>query len=101
MEQTITRDVDIEVSSHGKIFVTVQNIDGSVATMAVKNKVLLLGRVALAESLANQFGTQYQFYIARILFGNQGTVGGTPRFVDDTPRACWACNARQAGHCQH
>jgi hypothetical protein len=83
-QQIITRESELDISSHGKIFITVENADGTVAVMAVKNKVLLAGRTALAQSLANQFGGQYQFYIARVLFGSNGTVGGAPRFVSDS-----------------
>lgn len=76
-------DNDIEIASHGNIFVTVINKDGTTAQLAVKNKVLLTGRSALASSLANQFDGMFNFYIARILFGSNGTVGGAPRYVDD------------------
>lgn len=74
---------DMEIASHGKIFCTVVNEDGTIAKMAVRNKVLLTGRSALAQSLANQLTGDFNFYIARVLFGNSGTVGGAPRFVDD------------------
>ncbi len=72
-----------DISSHGKIFCTVANEDGTFAKLAVRNKVLLSGRAALARSVANQIGSDFNFYIARVLFGNSGTVGGTPRFVED------------------
>lgn len=85
MEQVVQQfNDDIEIASHGKIFLTCQNIDGTVAKMAVKNKVLLSGRSALAASLANMYNGEFPFYIVRVLFGNNGTVGGAPRFVDDS-----------------
>jgi len=74
---------DVEIASHGKIFCTVVNEDGSFSKMAVRNKVLLSGRTALAKSLANQIGGDFNFYIARVLFGSSGTVSGAPRFVED------------------
>ncbi len=77
-------DQDIEISSHGKIYLKVENKDGTTATMAVKNKVLLTGRAALAASLANQYNGEFPFYIARVLFGSNGTLSGNPKFVEDT-----------------
>ncbi len=74
---------DIEISSHGKIYLTIKNKDGTSAQMAVKNKVLLSGRRALAKTLANDYDGNFSFYIARVLFGNNGTIGGSPRLVDD------------------
>jgi hypothetical protein len=47
-----------------------------------KNTVLTLGRVAMASSLANEIGLQFNFFITRMLFGDGGTVGGVPQFVD-------------------
>jgi hypothetical protein len=47
-----------------------------------KNTVLTLGRVAMASSLANDIGNQFNFFISRMLFGDGGTVGGVPQFVD-------------------
>jgi len=83
MEHLELYNDDIEVASHGKIFCTVINENGTFAKMAVRNKVLLSGREALAKSLANQFTGTYNYYIARVLFGANGTVSGTPRFVED------------------
>jgi hypothetical protein len=84
MEQQIQIfDDEIEIASHGKIFCTVVNKDGTFSKMAVRNKVVLSGRAALAKSLANQIGGDFNFYIARVLFGASGTVGGVPRYVND------------------
>lgn len=73
-----------DILSQGKIFLKIINQDGSVATMAVRNKVLLSGKAGLARSLANQYNGEFPFYIARVLFGDNGTVGGAPRFVEDS-----------------
>jgi len=75
---------DIEIASHGKVYLTIENDDGTKAIMAVRNKVVRSGREALARSLANQFDGTYSFYAVRVLFGTNGTLGGAPRFVDDT-----------------
>ena len=44
--------------------------------------MLNLGRVAMASSLANEIGQSFNFFVSRMLFGNGGTVGGVPQFVD-------------------
>jgi hypothetical protein len=49
----------------------------------MKNTVLKAGRIALAKSLANDVGNTYDFYVARMLFGNGGTAGGVPKYVDE------------------
>ena len=46
------------------------------------NTVLRKGREALASSLANNFGNSYNFFISRMLFGDGGTSGGVPKYVD-------------------
>ncbi len=47
-----------------------------------KNTVLNNGKRALAMSLANQIGNNYEFYISKMLFGDGGTISGVPKFVD-------------------
>ena len=81
MERII--DQDTEISSLGKIYLKVSNLDGTSATMAVRNKVLLSGRAAMAASLANQYNGEFPFYIIRVHFGSNGTVGGNPKSVQD------------------
>jgi hypothetical protein len=47
------------------------------------NAILRKGREALAASLANEYGTNYDFFITRMLFGDGGTsADGQPRYVD-------------------
>jgi len=47
------------------------------------NAILRKGREALAASLANEYGTNYDFFITRMLFGDGGTsADGQPRHVD-------------------
>jgi len=45
------------------------------------NTILRLGRQALAQSLTNQIGPAYDFFISRMIFGDGGTSGGTLKFV--------------------
>lgn len=42
------------------------------------------GRIILAKGLANSIGGTFNFYVSSMVWGNGGTVSGTPRFVDDT-----------------
>jgi hypothetical protein len=56
--------------------------DGRRTTEVFHNTVLTLGRVAMASSLANELGGQFNYFITRMLFGDGGTVGGVPQFVD-------------------
>lgn len=47
------------------------------------NRVLLNGRKALAKSLANVIGDEYDFFVTRMLFGDGGTTGsGVKKYVD-------------------
>src|SRR5581483_11974564 len=75
------------VKPQGKISFTVKNKDGTEATSIIRNKVVLTGRNAFAASLANQFNGEFPFYVTQILFGNNGTVGGSPRLVPDSQDA--------------
>lgn len=76
-----------DIHSIGKVFLTINNEDGSSANIAVNNKVLLTGQNALAKMLANDYDGTFSFYIARVLFGNSGTVGGAPLLVDGSRTA--------------
>jgi len=66
----------------GDIEIIVEQEDGQKETICFPNTVLRKGREALAASLANEFGDTYEFFISRMLFGDGGTSGGTPKFVN-------------------
>ena len=51
-------------------------------TTTFNNTVVLKGREALAKSLANVVGNTYDFFISRMLFGDDGMQGDSPKFVD-------------------
>lgn len=72
-----------EIKSIGEIQIIQTNLHKVSSETIVRNKVLRLGRSALASSLANEFGGSYNFFISRVLFGNNGTIGSVPRFVDE------------------
>jgi phage-related tail fiber protein len=65
----------------GEIEMTIKHLD-STESICFHNTVLRKGREALASSLANTFGDSYNFFISRMLFGDGGTSGGVPKFVD-------------------
>jgi hypothetical protein len=65
----------------GEVEIIIDSEDGC-QQMIVTNAVLKKGREALAASLANDIGDSYNFYISRMLFGDGGTTGGVPKFVD-------------------
>lgn len=55
--------------------------DGSSEKMAFRNTVLRTGREALVLSLANRIGDDFDFFISRMLFGDGGVVGTSPKTV--------------------
>lgn len=71
-----------EIKSKGDVERVIEWKDGRKETFDFSNTVLLSGRRALARSLANDFGESYQFFIARMLFGDGGTQSGVKKFVN-------------------
>lgn len=47
-----------------------------------QNAVLNKGREAIAASLANSFGSNYSYFINRMIFGNAGVASGNLKYVD-------------------
>lgn len=73
------------IKSIGEIDLEIKYEDGQVEHRHMKNQVLLKGRADLAAALANQIGgPTFEFFVTAVQFGSGGTVGGTPRFVDDS-----------------
>lgn len=70
------------IKCKGDIDITLDYINGDKQEIHIHNTVLTLGKVALAKSLANEIGTSYDFFISHMIFGDDGTVGGVPKFVD-------------------
>jgi hypothetical protein len=70
------------IKAKGEVHVTIEYDNGKVEERFFRNTILLGGRNALAKSLANQVDDLYQFYINRMVFGDNGTSGGVPKFVD-------------------
>lgn len=72
------------IKSEGFVDIIIDYVDGRQEIISFKNTVLRTGRIALAKSLANEFGSDYDYYITSMLFGNGGTVGGVPKVVSTT-----------------
>ena len=70
-----------DIQCIGEIEILIENKNGEKEFRHVKNTVLLKGREALASSLANDIGSNYPFFINRMLFGQGGTTEGSPRYV--------------------
>ena len=69
------------IKSIGIIEGHIEYLDGKKEVISLKNNVLIRGKEALAACLANQVGDQFDFFVARMIFGDGGTVGGVPRIV--------------------
>jgi len=55
--------------------------DGSRKNLEFRNTILRKGREALVLSLANRIGDDFDFFISRMLFGDGGLVGSSPKSV--------------------
>ena len=67
----------------GEVEATIQYNDGREdEKICFKNTILRTGRYALASSLANDYGDDYDYFIARMIFGDNGTTADVPKFVN-------------------
>jgi hypothetical protein len=65
----------------GDVEVLIEFLNGKESKIEFKNTILRTGREALALSLANRIGSDFDFFINRMLFGDGGTTGGVPKVV--------------------
>lgn len=68
-------------SCRGDVQVVMESKNGTVDVVEFKNTILRTGREALALTLANRVGDDFDFFINRMLFGDGGTTGGVPKSV--------------------
>ena len=66
----------------GDVEVSIEFLDGKTKNIEFKNTILRTGREALALSLANRIGSDFDFFISRMLFGDGGAAGGIPKVVN-------------------
>lgn len=71
-----------QVKTKGEVEIIIEDREGNVSSKHFSNTILRTGRNALASSLANQYGDQFDYFIARMIFGEDGTDGGVPKFVN-------------------
>lgn len=55
--------------------------NGGIEVVEFRNTILYSGREALALSLANRTGGDFDFFVSRMLFGDGGANGGVPKAV--------------------
>ena len=54
---------------------------GGLEVVEFRNTILRTGREALALSLANRTGGDFDFFVSRMLFGDEGSISGVPKAV--------------------
>ena len=73
------------LTCRGDVEVTIEYLNKASEKIEFKNTILRKGRMALAASLANSFGGDFDYFISRMVFGNGGTSNasglGVPRQV--------------------
>lgn len=71
---------EIELKGRVKVQIYYKDIN-KFEFIEFENSVLKKGQAALASSLGNSYGDSYDFFISRMIFGDNGTDGGVPKFV--------------------
>lgn len=66
----------------GYVNVVIEDTD-SKKNLCQYNTILKSGKNAMADSLSGEIGSVFQAYGQRMLFGNNGTVSGVSRYVDE------------------
>lgn len=70
------------VRSVGEVEIRLRHRGGREDVVLVKNAVVNAARNAQANALCNQIGSSFQFYVDRMIFGTNGTLGGAPKVVE-------------------
>ena len=65
----------------GEVEAFIEFAGGRREGLAFKNTILRTGREALALSLANRIGNDFDFFISRMLFGDGGVAGSAVKTV--------------------
>ena len=79
---TCNSSTETSIRCRGDVEIEVLHKDGNQNKLFYPNTLLLNGRYALANSLANKYGESYNYNITHMLFGDGGTVGGKKRYVE-------------------
>lgn len=65
----------------GDVEIIIESSGSEVERLEFRNTILRTGREALALSLANRTGGDFDFFVSRMLFGDGGANGGVPKSV--------------------
>ena len=74
--------ISSDVEPVGNVEMIIDYKSGEQEVTSFPNTVLKNGRRVLALTLANQLGSEFQFYITRMMFGDGGTQGGVKKYVN-------------------
>lgn len=78
-------NVSESIKQEGDIEIIIDYINGKQERRYMKNTILKTAKVANAKGLVNDISTPFDYYIEKMIFGTNGTVGdGTPKFVEDS-----------------
>lgn len=75
-------NLDALVKSKGDVEIIKDYRCGRREYYDTRNTILLGGRRALAKCLANVIGDTFNFYITRMIFGDDGTIDGVKKYVN-------------------
>jgi hypothetical protein len=70
----------------GTIEGLIEDVNGNTKKIEFKNTILKSGRAALVSALANQIGTEFDYFINKMIFGSNGVTengSGVPKQVGD------------------
>lgn len=70
------------ITPKGMVEVVIDHKDGRQERYIHHNTILTVGKTALVKSLAGEIGSSFRYYVCKMIFGTNGTMGGVPKFVD-------------------
>lgn len=71
-----------DVKPQGTVEMIIEDINGKVEVLHVKNAILQTGRMALASCIANDINGSFNLFVARMVFGDGGTNSNVPKYID-------------------
>lgn len=74
--------IETTQKSQGTVDMIIEYQNGKKECRSWNNTVLNNGKSVLASTLAGEIGSTFSFYVCKMVFGDNGTIGGVPRFVD-------------------
>lgn len=86
-----------QIKTVGNIALTIKEDGLEDKVILFPNRVLKVGRIALANSIANNFGGSYDYWIGTMIFGSNGTSGGVPRYVEDNRNGLFGATIASKG----